>query len=106
MFKYCRNPNYLGEMMLYGKYKYKFDYILGSFAGLTGNSYCYAVLICVWGIYFNMNMQIKDISLSKKSGWDEYRKQSWLVVPKLFGESDSKNMIGYGLLIMIWIGIY
>jgi steroid 5-alpha reductase family enzyme len=55
MFKYTRNPNYFGEMMIYG-----------SFAICVGNLKAFLPLIFSWGILFSMNMLIKDISLRKK----------------------------------------
>lgn len=55
MFKYNRNPNYTGEMLLYS-----------SFAMLSGNIFAYAILFCVWIFLFYAFMKDKDISFSKK----------------------------------------
>lgn len=57
MFYATRNPNYLGEMMLYGKIVMHFK---GSFAGLTGHTYCYLLLATVWLVLFNCNMWEKE----------------------------------------------
>jgi steroid 5-alpha reductase family enzyme len=49
MFKYTRNPNYLGEMMIYG-----------SFALLANHWFCYFIILTMWGVFFNLNMILKD----------------------------------------------
>lgn len=55
MFKYNRNPNYTGEMLLYA-----------SFAILSGNWLAYTILFTVWIIAFYGFMVNKDISFAKK----------------------------------------
>lgn len=59
MFKYNRNPNYTGEMILYS-----------SFAILTGNIISYCILITIWIILFFPFMMAKEKSFSKKNGWN------------------------------------
>ena len=48
-FATTRNPNYLGEMLIYG-----------SFAGLGGHRYSYYILGFVWSTLFLTNMLAKD----------------------------------------------
>lgn len=48
LFSYTRNPNYLGEVMIYG-----------SFAIVTGYTYSYVILGIVWCTLFAMNMFLK-----------------------------------------------
>jgi len=74
--KYSRNPNYLGEIMLYSAFN------------------IVAQLPCVWyyyifdfGVVFMMRMIWKDYMLSKKEGWEEYKKQSWILIPKLYSSA-------------------
>lgn len=55
MFKYNRNPNYTGMMLLYS-----------SFAILSGNNSAYGILFSVWIILFYALMKDKDMSLAKK----------------------------------------
>ena len=65
-----RNPNYLGEMLLYG-----------SFAGLVPDSHVPKVVLAVaWGVVFLSNMFTKEKSLKKKFGWSEYKKRSWMLL--------------------------
>lgn len=92
MFKYNRNPNYTGEMLLYS-----------SFAMLSGNIFAYGILFCVWLLLFYAFMIDKDVSFSKKQGWNEYKKQSYLFLWKVH-ENDLVNYALYGLLIayLIW----
>lgn len=75
-FKYTRNPNYLGEMMLYF-----------GFFNITGHWIAYSVCLVVWCGVFTVRMAAKDASLRQKPGWEEYKQQSWLVLPKLFGSA-------------------
>lgn len=72
-FARVRNPNYLGEMMLYGSY-----------AVLAQHWVPWAVLVYVWSLLFTSNMVNKEISFRKKEGWSVYSKRSGLLLPKLF----------------------
>ncbi|CAD8120915.1 unnamed protein product [Paramecium sonneborni] len=92
MFKYNRNPNYTGEMLLYS-----------SFAILSGNWLAYAILFTVWIVGFYGFMINKDISFSKKQGWNEYKKQSYLFLWKVHS-NDIINYALYGALVayLIW----
>lgn len=50
-------------------------------------------------------MLIKEYSLSKKAGWEEYAQNSWFLIPKL-GSSALLSFVIYGLLIAIGSFIY
>ncbi|KAL4491851.1 hypothetical protein ABPG72_006106 [Tetrahymena utriculariae] len=78
-----RNPNYLGEMCVYG-----------SFAFLTGVWESWIPLAFMWSTIFFMNMYLKDISLSRKQGGPEYIKNSYFFLFKVF-DSDLHNIIFY-----------
>ena len=47
----------------------------------------------VWGVVFPSRMAAKDYSLSKKNGWEEYRKRTWILLPKLFNSSALSYLI-------------
>ena len=85
MFKMNRNTNYFGEMLIYG-----------SFGVASGSLWSWAVYLPVWLILFNINMNVKDISLRKKVGWEQYSKNSYLFLFKIFS-SDVLNVIFYAL---------
>lgn len=70
LFKYTRNPNYLGEVMIYSS----FAYLAGHWLGwvIVG----YAMLST-----FFPNMLAKDASISRHPGWDEYKAQSGILIP-------------------------
>ena len=72
-FANCRNTNYLGEMMIYGSYGI-----------LTQDWISYLILIYIWTLLFGKNMIQKEESFAKKAGWNDYRKASWMVVPKIW----------------------
>jgi len=80
LFSVTRNPNYLGEMMLYG-----------GFALLSASWVSYGYLLFVWSLMFWSNMAIKDASLSRHPGWKEYSSRSWMLLPK-FALSGSKSV--------------
>ena len=92
--KYTRNPNYLGEIMIYL-----------SFAIICQNMFVYAVLVFVWVGLFGMRMAVKDYSLSKKPEFADYKKNSYLLFPKLF-EKNSNNMIFYSISVAALVGGY
>lgn len=60
--KYTRNPNYLGEALLYA-----------SFANMVNMWQAWAMLIFPWLGVFLPSMLKKDESLAKKAGWQEYK---------------------------------
>ena len=73
LFKYTRNPNYLGEIMIYSAYAIMSLHWL-PFLVLSG---------WVFG-FFVKNMLSKDKSLSRHAQFAEYKKRSGLLFPKLF----------------------
>lgn len=50
MFAFTRNPNYLGEVMIYG-----------GFGLLVKHEWTYMVLGFAWLFMFNLNMYLKDM---------------------------------------------
>ena len=70
VFTYSRNPNYLGEIMIYGSYAL----LVSHWAG-------WLVVFWCWLGVFLPRMLLKDASISRHSGWLEYKKHSGLVVP-------------------------
>jgi steroid 5-alpha reductase family enzyme len=67
-----RNPNYLGEMMLYGAFAFM----------CPGHVEPWAILLTLWIVVFGANMVRKDESLRRKPGWSEYSQRSWMIFPK------------------------
>lgn len=55
-----RNTNYFGEILLYG-----------SFATLVNHRWAFYFLFFVWGTVFVSRIYLKELSLSKKDGWNE-----------------------------------
>ncbi|GMI43857.1 hypothetical protein TeGR_g6820 [Tetraparma gracilis] len=72
-FAYCRNTNYLGEMMIYGSY-----------AALSQDWISWAILVYVWGLAFGRNMMAKEERCMKKPGGPEYIARSGLILPDLY----------------------
>lgn len=71
-FARTRNPNYLGEMMLYA-----------SFALLAGHWLPWLVLLWVWGGVFLPNMLRKDARMARYPEWAAYRARTGLLLPRL-----------------------
>jgi protein-S-isoprenylcysteine O-methyltransferase Ste14 len=71
-FARTRNPNYLGEMMLYA-----------SFALLAGHWLPWLVLLWVWGGVFLPNMLRKDARMARHPEWAAYQARTGLLLPRL-----------------------
>jgi protein-S-isoprenylcysteine O-methyltransferase Ste14 len=94
MFAHCRNPNYLGEMMLYS-----------SFAILSNRTTPWVILLTIWSTAFAAMLYSKEVSFSRKVGWDQYQKQSYLLLFKICG-SDLLSFLVYGVTFSIAIYCY
>ena len=73
LFKYIRHPNYLGEIMLYASY-----------AMIVQHWIPWAILAWVWIGVFLVNIFQKEASMSRYKEGTEYKKQSGMLIPKLF----------------------
>lgn len=67
-----RNPNYLGEMILYGSY-----------ALVVRHWAAWAILAWVWLGLFLPSMLVKDASLSRHPGWHAWKARTGLLLPRL-----------------------
>ena len=72
LFKYTRNPNYLGEVLIYV-----------CFCILSGHWLPWVCCSSIWVWMFIPNMLNKDKRMSRHQGWKAYTDQSWLLVPKV-----------------------
>ena len=68
--RYIRHPNYLGEMMIYA-----------SFALMVWHWIPFVVLVWVWGAIFTVNMIVKEARMSRYPNWNEYKRNSWWLIP-------------------------
>jgi protein-S-isoprenylcysteine O-methyltransferase Ste14 len=71
-FARTRNPNYLGEMMIYA-----------SFALVAGHWLPWVVLAWVWLGVFLPNMLRKDLRMARYPEWAAYKARSGLLLPRL-----------------------
>ena len=94
MFAHTRNPNYLGECMIYG-----------SMAMLSNRTLPWIILLSIWFTIFLVFIVLKERSFRRKAGWEEYRKKSYIFFPKLFG-SDILSLAIYGFALYAGITIY
>jgi protein-S-isoprenylcysteine O-methyltransferase Ste14 len=70
VFTYTRNPNYLGEVMIYGSYAL----LVNHWAG-------WLVVLWCWLGLFLPRMLLKDVSISRHAGWIAYKERSGLLFP-------------------------
>lgn len=94
MNKYTRNPNYLGEIMIYG-----------AFVLLVNDFISYCCVCYVWFTLFLFRMYLKDQSLKRKEGWAEYSKRSWMLIPKINGRTID-SVVVYGTAAFIGYLMY
>jgi len=87
LFARSRNPNYLGEVLIYS-----------SFGVLVQHWLAWGLLIVVWSGLFVPLMLTKERSLRKKQGWVDYSRRSWVFLPKLVAGSDTITVALYALL--------
>lgn len=93
LMKYTRNPNYLGQIMLYG-----------SFVVLVNDMLSYVCVMQVWFIIFSLRIHQKELSLRKKEGWKEYSARSWVLIPKINGRTlDSIIVYGISIACGVWM---
>jgi protein-S-isoprenylcysteine O-methyltransferase Ste14 len=73
LFGRMRNPNYLGEILIYVSY------------AILSMHWLPFVILAAWVFgFFARNMAAKDRSLSRHPGFEDYRKSSGLLFPRLF----------------------
>ena len=94
MMKYTRNPNYLGEVMIYG-----------AFILLVNDTLSYICVMQVWFIVFSLRIMEKENSLRKKEGWIQYSQRSWVLFPKVNGRT-LDSLVFYGAAIAISVLMY
>ncbi len=70
MFAYTRNPNFLGEIMIYATY-----------AILAASLFGWIFVLLQWFVLFLPRMLMKDASISRHPGWAAYRARSGLLLP-------------------------
>ena len=75
-FARTRNPNYLGEILLYA-----------GFATLSMHWVPWLINAFYWVVVFIPNMRKKDLSMSRYPEWDAYVARSGILLPKLGGRS-------------------
>lgn len=85
--KWTRNPNYVGEMLLYA-----------SFAVVVQRWEPWIIIGYVWAILFSSRMIAKEYSLTKKIGFEEYASHSWMLLIK-FGGSTVLSIVIYAFLL-------
>lgn len=71
LFSRTRNPNYLGEIMIYS-----------AFAALSAHWVPFLIVAAWTSFFFVPGIRAKDASLSRYPGYAEYRARTWALLPK------------------------
>jgi hypothetical protein len=67
----------------------------------SGNIVGFIVFYGIACLLFALNMYLKDkLSYEKKKGWEEYKKQSYILLPKIFS-TFVLNFVFYSIGIML-----
>ena len=83
-----RNPNYLGEILIYF-----------SFGVVCESTAAWIMLGTIWVVAFWTRMVAKDVSLKRRKEFQEYEKHSYLLFPKLFEE----NLLNAGFYAAVFV---
>lgn len=70
LFARTRNPNYLGEMLIYAGF------------AMLAQHWIVLVPLAYWWAYFVRNMLRKDKSMSRHAGFEDWRSRTGLLFPK------------------------
>ena len=74
--------------------------IYGSFVICAGIIFSYMIFFCGSCLLFSINIYLKDkLSYEKKEGWNEYKKNSYILFPKIF-PSLILNSVIYGIVLL------
>lgn len=79
MFARTRNPNYLGEVLIYSAFALLASWTPGGWMPWVLNG-------LVWGVLFYPNWKAKDESLSRHDGWEAYARETGLLLPAIVRE--------------------
>lgn len=71
LFARTRNPNYLGEVLIYGGF------------ALASWHWQPFVVLAGWCVFFARNMRRKDESMSRHSGFAAYKERTGMILPSL-----------------------
>ena len=91
-FTLTRNPNYLGEVLIYG-----------GFGIMANDCTAWTILLTVWVVLFGTGMLRKELSFMKKAGWEEYKQSSLLFLPRLTRDYAQNYLIYGGLAALAYL---
>lgn len=91
-FARTRNPNYLGEIMIYG-----------GFGIIAGDCVGWIILLTIWTLLFGTGILRKELSYMRKDGWEQYKNQSLILLPRLVADYWQNYMIYGGIAIVAWL---
>lgn len=93
-FALTRNPNYLGEIMIYG-----------GFGIVANDTISWIILLTVWTLLFGTGILRKELSYMRKDEWAEYKNNSLILLPRLVPDYWTNYAI-YGGFVFVAYWIY
>lgn len=75
------------------------------FAILSKQTTSYVIITFTWTTLFVMNMLYKEASFMEKEGWEEYRKQTYILLPKV-ATTAAKNVVFYLMIVAVVANLY
>lgn len=91
-FALTRNPNYLGEIMIYG-----------GFGIVARDTVSWIILLSVWTLLFGTGILRKELSYIRKDGWQEYQNQSLILLPRLVSDYWQNYAIYGGIFVLSFL---
>lgn len=91
-FSRTRNPNYLGEIMIYG-----------GFGIIAKDTMSWLILLTIWTVLFGSGILQKELSYMRKEGWEQYKNQSLILLPRITADYWQNYMIYGGLAVVAFV---
>lgn len=87
-----RNPNYLGEILIYG-----------GFGIIAADCLSWCILLLIWSVLFGTGVLQKELSYMRKEGWEDYKNSSLILLPRITADYWTNYAIYGGVTILAYI---
>lgn len=91
-FARTRNPNYLGEILIYG-----------GFGIIAKDTISWIILLTFWTLLFGSGVLQKELSYMRKEGWEDYKNKSLILLPRLTADYWQNYFIYGGVALVVYL---